>query len=253
MSEPVLVSSRPVDGVCVIHLNRPAARNAFNVEMQAALDGLLRELEPDPAVRAIVVTGAGDKAFSAGYDVKEMSALDDDGMLLDYLQRQRWMGYVAHYPKPLIAAVNGAAHGAGAIIATAMDIRVGGPRTEFRFTAASYGGANNTWQLPLIVGYARAKEFTMTARRIGADEALGSGLINHLVDDAAVLDKAVDIATQIAANSPEGVQWHKRLIHENVGRSYRDAYDAENTVMNGELRPGRVAELFGDFLARSRK
>lgn len=157
--------------------------------------------------------------------------------------------YLASYPKPLIGAINGSAHGAGAIIATVLDIRVGGSRSDFRFTAAAYGGANNTWQLPKIVGMAKALEFVMTSRRIGAQEAAQAGLLNHLVPDDQVLEKALDIASQIAANPSAAVCWHKALIHANIGRSYEDAYLAENAVMNSELRPSRPDQIFQSFLA----
>jgi enoyl-CoA hydratase/carnithine racemase len=252
MSYEYLALDRPADGVHVITLNRPAARNAINTAMQQELDDLLRTLEHDTEARAIVLAGTGDKAFSAGYDIKEMEGYGADAMLANYAQRQQWVGYVAQYGKPLIGAINGAAHGAGAILATALDIRVGCSRSEFRFTAALYNGVNNTWQLPPIVGFAKAKEFVMTGRRVGAEEALQTGLLNHLVADDAVVATAVEIAAQIAANPPAGVFWHKALIHAGLGRSYEDAYNAENAIMATELRPGRPAQLFERFLTTRR-
>lgn len=247
---PTIRVSRPADGVALVTLDRPAVRNAITTPMQRELDAVLRDLRGNDAVRAIVVTGAGDKAFSAGYDVKELEAYDEDTMLVNYLERQGLMQAIAEFPKPLIGAVNGAAHGGGAILASVLDIRVGGTRTDFRFTAAAYGGVNNTWQLPALVGMAKALEFTMTSRRIGADEALQCGLLNHVVADDVVAEKAIEIASQIAANPPAAVAWHKALIHANMGRRYMDAYAAENAIMNGPLRPGRPAQLFEAFLAQ---
>ncbi|MGQ0700406.1 MAG: enoyl-CoA hydratase/isomerase family protein [Panacagrimonas sp.] len=249
MSYENLLIARPADGVCTITLDRPEVRNAISTAMQLELDTALRELERDDSVRAIVLTGAGDKAFSAGYDVKELEAYDEDRMLLNYLERQPLVWYLASYAKPLIGAINGPAHGGGAIVATALDIRVGCSRTNFRFTAAAYGGANNTWQLPHVVGVAKALEFVMTSRRIGAEEALQAGLLNHVVANDRVLAKAVEIAAQIAANPAAAVCWHKALIRANIGRSYEESYRAENAVMNNELRPGRPGQLFQAFLA----
>lgn len=251
MSHESLKLDRLDGGVCVLTLNRPDARNAIDSRMQAALDAALRELEADAAVRAIVLTGAGDKAFSAGYDIKEFEALDEDGLLRDYLQRQDWVWNLASYSKPLIGAINGIAYGAGAIIATALDLRIGGTRTVFRYTAASYGGVNNTWHLPRVVGLAKAKEFLMTARRVEADEALQAGLLNRVVADDAVLDAAVELAAQIATHPPAGVYWHKTLLHEQFGTSCRQAFERENQVMSNQLRPGRPADVFGTFLDRT--
>jgi len=244
-----LLLETPADGVAMVTLDRPQSRNALNLEMQGELDAVLRELATDDGVRAVVLTGAGDKAFSAGYDIHEMQTWSGDTLLLNQLRRESWLWNVATHPKPLIGAINGFAHGAGAIIATALDIRVGVGSAEFRFTAASYGGANNTWQLPQVVGWAKAKEFLMTARRINAQEALQAGLLNHVVSEAEVRGKAIEIASQIAAHPPEGVRWHKALLHSHLGRGYEERYRAENAVMNNELRPRPPAEVFAAFRA----
>ena len=218
--------------------------------MQHELDELLRELGTDVAVRAVVFTGAGEQAFSAGYDIKELGGFDVDAMLANYEERRTLVWNVASFPKPLIGAIKGSAHGAGAILATAFDIRVGSAQTDFRFTAAAYNGVNNTWQLPKVVGLAKALEFTMTARRIYGDEALAAGLLNHLVEPNQVLTKAVEIAAQIAAHPPAGVQWHKALMHANIDRSLADAYAAENEVMSTVMRPERPDQIFSGFLGK---
>jgi len=235
------------EGVAVITLNRPELRNAINLAMQAEIQAALKTLEADIGVRAVVFTGAGDKAFSGGYDIHEMREWDEDELLNVNLRREPWIWQVASYSKPLIGAINGAAHGAGAIIATAFDIRIGCSRTDFRYTATSYGGANNTWQLAPIVGWARAKEYLLTARRISADEALAAGLLNHVVADDQLLAKAIEIASQIAVHPPAAVSATKRLLHEHLGRRYEDAYRAENAVMSGELKPRRPDNLFTRF------
>lgn len=249
---PLLLVETPAEAVRVIRLNRPEARNAITTAMQHELDALLRELAADSNVRAVVLGAVGEQAFSAGYDIKELSGFDVDAMLANYEERRALVWNVAAFPKPLIGAIRGAAHGAGAILATAFDIRVGCAQTDFRFTAAAYNGVNNTWQLPKVVGLARALEFTMTARRISGEEALAAGLLNHLVAADAVLDKAIEIAAQIAAHPPAGVQWHKALMHANVDRSLAAAYAAENEVMTTVMQPGRPADIFSGFLGKPR-
>lgn len=252
VTDQTLLLERPVDGVAVIRLHRPQAHNALDLAMQAALDALLTTLESDDNIRAVVLTGSGEKAFSAGYDIHEMQHFDRDALLLAQLRREPWIWHLANYSKPLLGAINGIAHGAGAIIATALDIRIGGPKTEFRYTAAKYGGANNTWQLAPVVGLAKAKEFLMTARRIKADEALQAGLLNHLVDEADVLPRTIAMAAEIAANPPEGIRHTKALLHANIGAAFDAAYRAENAVMMNELAPRPPAELFDQFLNQHR-
>jgi len=244
-----LLIDQPAEGVALITLNRPRSRNALTLDMQAELNEALRQMERDEAVRAIVITGA-DKSFCAGYDLHEMKDMSADALVLAQLRREPWIWYTATHPKPLIGAINGAAHGVGAIIATALDIRVGCAATEFRYTAVAYGGANNTWQLPPVVGLAKAKEFLLTGRRVGAEEAIQAGLLNHLVSPEELVAKAVEIAALIAANPPEGVRWHKALIHAHLGHGYEEAYRAENAVMMNELRPRPPAEIFSGFLAK---
>lgn len=247
-SREFILLDAPVDGVRVVTLNRPAARNAMHTAMQHELDAVLRELQADESVRAVVLAAAGNEAFSAGYDIKELGGFDVDAMLENYEERRPLVWNVAAFPKPLIGAIRGSAHGAGAILAAVLDIRVGCAQTDFRFTAAAYNGVNNTWQLPKVIGLAKALEYTMTARRIYGEEALAAGLLNHLVEASKVLDKAVDIAEQIAKHPPAGVQWHKALMHANLNRTLAEGYAAENAVMTTVMRPGRPAEIFSGFL-----
>ncbi|MDB5970153.1 MAG: crotonase [Hydrocarboniphaga sp.] len=249
-TEPGLLIQRPADGVALVLINRPAARNALDIATQQQLDEALRGLAADENVRAIVITGAGDQSFSAGYDLKEMQHFDTEALMLAQLRREPWIWAIAQYPKPLIGAINGHAHGAGAIIAAALDIRVGCSRSDFRFTAINYGGANNTWQLPKVVGLAKAKEFIMTGRNIGPTEALQAGLLNHVVADDQLLAKAVEIAALIAAHSSEALYHVKALMHDNFGRGYEEAYRAENAVMMNELKPAPPAQSFEKFLKK---
>ena len=246
MSEALLLET-PAEGVTLVTLNRPQSRNALDLATQLELDDLLNQLANDETVRAIVITGAGDKAFSAGYDLREMKNFDANKLALVQLEREPCIWNIASYPKPLIGAINGFAHGAGAIIATALDIRVGCSRTDFKFTAINYGGANNTWHLPRVVGLAKAKEFIMTGRSIGADEALAAGLLNHVVADDEVVSKAIEIAALIATHDAGALYHVKALMHANFERGYEEAYRAENAVMMNELRPRPPSEIFQDF------
>src|SRR3546814_7644128 len=110
-----------------------------------------------------------------------------------------------------------------------------------------------TWQLAPIVGLAKAKEYLLTARRIDAQEAFRSGLLNELVEPAVVAERAIEMAAMIAANPPAGVQETKRLLHAAIGDSYEAAYQRENALMHGALRPGKPTDMFNGFLGKSPK
>jgi 2-(1,2-epoxy-1,2-dihydrophenyl)acetyl-CoA isomerase len=244
---PLLVE-RPVPGVALVTFGRPEARNALDTGLQRLLDAALTALEGDPGVRCLVFTGAGDAAFSAGYDIHELARLSPDEVTLALLRREEWMWHLASLPMPTIAAVNGAAHGAGALVACALDLRIGCERTNFRFTAGAYNGANATWSLPQLVGMGRAMELLFTSRPVGADDAFRMGLLNAVVPASSLRDEALRLAEEIAAHPPGGIAETKRLLHAGSGRGLQDRYEAENLVMRTTLRPRPMPELFARFL-----
>jgi enoyl-CoA hydratase/carnithine racemase len=249
MTEPELLIDRPADGVAVLTLNRPDKLNAVTMELQERLDRALVELESEPDVRCLVLTGAGFKAFSAGYDVHEMGPWSADQLVLALLQREEWVWRVAVHPQPIVAALNGLTYGVGAIMASSVDVRIGCPDTVWRFTAGQHGGANATWNLPALVGRGRAAELLMTSRKVEATEAERIGLLDHVVSDrAALLPAAIETARAIAASPPAGTRAIKRLLREHVGRTVEEAFIAENIAMRTELRPRPIGELYSDFL-----
>jgi enoyl-CoA hydratase/carnithine racemase len=244
-----LLVERPGDGVAVVTINRPERHNAITIDLQRRLDRELTTLEDGGDVRAVVLTGAGDAAFSAGYDVHEMAAWSADELAGSLREREPWIWHLATTELPLVAALNGITYGAGAIIATCADIRIASSSTVFRFTAARYGGANATWSLPSLVGRGRASELLMTARAVGAPEAERIGLVNRVVPDGQLLEAALDVAGQIAANPAAGVRAIKRLLREHQASPVRDRYEAETEAKQTELAPKPVAELYKDFLS----
>lgn len=238
----------PARGVALVTLNRSEVHNALDMGMQRLLDEHLGALEGDPGIRCVVFTGAGDAAFSAGYDIHELAQFTPEEVTLALLQREQWMWHLASLRMPTIAALNGFAHGAGALVACALDLRVGCEHTNFRFTAGAYGGANATWSLPPLVGLAQAKELLYTSRRLGASDAERMGLLNATFPAEELRDGALRLATDIAANPPEGIAEIKHLLHAGLGRSLQDRYEAENVVMRTTLRPKPMPELFAGFL-----
>jgi enoyl-CoA hydratase/carnithine racemase len=239
-----LLLERLDGGVVLLTLNRPDSLNAITMDLQSDLDAAVTELEADESVRSVVITGAGDRAFSAGYDLHEMADWSADELLLSLIKRERWLWHLVETRLPIVAALNGLAFGAGAIIAAGVDLRVGCPDAKVRFTAASYGGANATWCLPPLVGSGRAADLLLTARVMEAAEGEAIGFYNRLVARPDVVGCAVDLARDIAGNPPEGAQAIKRLLREHRGRDTQDRFEAENLVMRTDLRPRPIAEVY---------
>jgi 2-(1,2-epoxy-1,2-dihydrophenyl)acetyl-CoA isomerase len=247
MAYEFILSETLAGGVGVVTLNRPEVLNALSRGLVRELDEALVAFDDDPAIHCIVVTGSGEKAFSSGADIHEAVARGREEGHLTQFAWQR-----SQLKKPTIAALNGLVYGGGTMLACELDIRIGCERTRFRFLQSSVGRLGPTWTLPLIVGMPRARELLFTARVVGAEEALRMGLLNQLVPAEQLMDTAVEMARQIAANKPEAVQGIKRLIGEHVGRSWEDMLEAERGY-RVNLEPPPPTEAFKDFLASKRR
>jgi len=191
---------------CVI-IDRPAVRNAIDPDTAAALEAAADSLEADPSVRAVVLTGAGEKAFSAGADLATVAAGRDRELLRP---RGGYLGLTA-YPrrKPWIAAIRGVAAGGGLELALSCDMIVAGVGARLGLPEVKRGtlaGACGVWRLPRRVPAAIANEWLLTGALIAAPRAHAAGLVNHVVPDEDVLREAMALAASIAANSPAAVR-----------------------------------------------
>ncbi len=238
------------DQVAVITLNRPDKLNALSFGLARELDEALTEYERDEAVKAVVLTGAGERAFSAGADIHEMAGLTSEELAQRQAFRSEATWHVASFAKPLIGAINGLAYGGAALLSSTLDLRIGCERTQFRFLAASYGRVNSTWSLPLLVGLPKAKELLYTGRAVAAEEALRIGLLNQLVPAAQLLETAVEIGQMIAKNDARMVQGIKRLLHDQIGMGWRDRYGDEEDARASWLAAGHPRDGFKEFLSR---
>jgi 2-(1,2-epoxy-1,2-dihydrophenyl)acetyl-CoA isomerase len=239
-----------LDGVAVITLNRPDKLNALSFGLARELDEALTEYETDDAIKAVILTGAGERAFSAGADIHEMAGLSSEELAQRQAFRSEATWHIAIFSKPLIGAINGLAYGGAALLSSTLDLRIGCERTQFRFLAASYGRVNSTWSLPLLVGLPKAKELLYTGRVVAAEEAERIGLLNQIVPAARLIESAVETAQMIAKNDARMVQGIKRLLHEQLGMSWRDRYATEEDARATWLAAGHPREGFRDFLAR---
>jgi enoyl-CoA hydratase/carnithine racemase len=209
MSDSVVVVS-VAGGVGRMRLNRPDKRNAISAAMAAQMHEAMERLDADDGVQVIVVEGT-DGAFSAGADMTESNASYEAGERR-FNPSSEAAARVGASPKPTIAAIDGPAYGAGALLACACDIRVISDRTRFRFPGAEYGLVVGAAGLAVLVGNALAKELIFTSRVVEADEAVRIGLANRVVAAGALGATVDELTAQIAQGSPLAAAWAKRVI-----------------------------------------
>ena len=230
MSEPsdqavVLVECQGY--VAIVTLNRPESLNALTPELIRALTETLEQLDGDPDVRAIVLTGAG-RAFCAGADVKAMNRQQSGeagAERLDLRTMHRLQLVLQDLGTPIIAAVNGPAVGAGCDIALACDVRIAGERARFGETFARLGlmsGDGGTYLLPRLVGIAWACELIYTGDIIDARQAEAIGLVREAVLDGQLMDSALELAGRFAAGPPLALREARRAIYRDLNRSLKD-------------------------------
>jgi enoyl-CoA hydratase/carnithine racemase len=211
------------DGVAWLVIDRPEARNAINRAVGEGLWDGFRRFEADPAVAVLVLTGAGDAAFCAGADLKEMAAL---GMTVPPRDMAPHLGRNLEVTKPVIAAVNGAALGGGFLLAQMCDLCVAAESASFGITEARWGrGAPWAAPLPWLVPPRVALQLLLTAEPIGARRAYEVGLVNLVVPDAALREEAGRLAATVAANAPLSVRAAKAMVHASAGRDLDAALD----------------------------
>lgn len=216
MTYATLLVERSADGhVATVTLNRPEQMNAINTAMGEELLACFDRLSSDAAVRAVVLTGAGDRAFCAGGDLKERNEMTDEVWRAQHVIFEQAAFRILRCPVPVIAAVEGFALAGGCELAVLSDFIVAGETAVFGVPETTIGlfpGIGGTQLLPRILGAPLAKELIFTGRRMKAEEAKAAGLINHLVPKGQALARALEIAASIAANGPLAVRQAKKAI-----------------------------------------
>lgn len=202
--EPLLVERR--DGLAILTLNRPDRRNALSRELLARLGEVGATLAVDPSVRAVVVTGAGDRAFCAGADLKERQQMSHAEIRTQLVRYETQLGWLAAPRFPTVAALNGAALGGGLELALCCDLRVAVRSAELGLPETSLAiipAAGGTQRLVRVLGEARAKELILLARRVSASEALQMGLVHRVVDDpSSLLSETLSLIQPILDGAP---------------------------------------------------
>lgn len=214
MSDVILTENR--DGVLIVTLNRPESMNSLNRELLAALNQLANQVSVDRSVRVVVITGAGEKSFCSGADLKERATMTPIEVK-QYIQMIRnTFTMVENLPQPVIAAVNGFAFGGGTELALASDIRIAAPNATMGLTETSLGiipGAGGTQRLARLLGKGKAKELIFTAHRAKADEAMAIGLVNQVAPEGGLLEAALAMADRIKKNAPVALEMAKYAIN----------------------------------------
>jgi enoyl-CoA hydratase len=204
-------------GLLLLTLNRPAVANALNTQMGGDLLAFFEEINGAPnRQRGIVLTGAGDKAFCAGGDLKERHGMSDEAWQDQHLVFERMVRAFIACPVPVIGAINGAAYGGGCELALCCDFAYAAETARFALSEVTLGimpGSAGTQTLPRAVGERRAKELILTGRPFSASEALAWGMINRVCPPATLRDEAIETGRRIAENAPIAVRQAKHAIH----------------------------------------
>jgi enoyl-CoA hydratase/carnithine racemase len=231
-----IVVSRTEDQILLVTLNRPEVSNALNTRMGLDLLELFEKFSIDlEGLRAVVVTGSGDKAFCAGGDLKERNGMTDASWQSQHAIFERMVRAMMGCPLPVIAAVNGAAYGGGCEIAAASDFVYAATTARFALTEVTLGimpGAGGTQNLARAVGERRAKELILSGLPFTAVEAETWGLVNRVIEPSDLPETTLAIARRIAANGPIAVRQAKQAIHRGLQMSLWDGLAFEIEAYN---------------------
>lgn len=233
--ETIAVERRD-EHVLLVTLNRPAVYNAMNTQMGLDLMELFEGFAIDAeGLRAIVLTGSGDKAFCAGGDLKQRKGMTDEAWLSQHAIFERMVRAIMSCPIPLIAAVNGVAYGGGCELAAATDFIYASSDARFALTEVTLGimpGAGGTQNLARAVGERRAKEIILSGLPFSVEEGRAWGLVNKVLAPGELVEAALGIARRIAGNGPIAVRQAKQSIHRGMQMSLSDGLAFEIEAYN---------------------
>ncbi|WP_312364705.1 enoyl-CoA hydratase/isomerase family protein [Ensifer sp.] len=238
--------------VGIITLNRPEILNAWHSAMRQQLVAAFKAFEEDEAVRAIILTGAGDRAFSAGQDLNETRTFDG-------ARGQEWVGEwerlydaMRSLSKPLIAALNGVAAGSAFQVALLCDFRIAHPGVRMGQPEINSGIASTTgpWMMREMIGLSRTIDLTLSGRLMQSDECQAIGIINRIVPQERVMDEALSLAHELAAKPPVAMRLDKQRFREMTEAGFRDCLEAGARIQREAYASGEPARMMEQFLAR---
>jgi len=218
MSEDVLLVEEE-NGIVTLTLNRPQVMNSFNFQLLHALKEQIESVRFKRDIRVIIITGAGEKAFCAGADLKERTTLSPDQVKEFIFTIRNLFTSIEQLNKAVIAAVNGVALGGGTELALASDIRIASMNASMGLTEtrlAIIPGAGGTQRLPRLVGRGKAKEMIFTGQRIGGQEALNIGLVNKICEQNDLIDECKKMAAMICETGPIAIEQAKYAVNYGI-------------------------------------
>jgi enoyl-CoA hydratase len=241
------------ESTLVVTINRERALNALNKETVAELQEVFSQHWSDDTISAVIVTGAGEKAFVAGADITELAGLDVRSGTDLSARGLYLMKTIQNFPKPVIAAVNGFALGGGCELAMACDIRLASEKAKFGQPEVNLGiipGYGGTQRLPRLVGRGKAMQLILTAEIIDAAEARRIGLVDEVYPPEQLMEKALGMAAVIATKAPIAVQLAKECIHRGIETDLSTGCDLEKAHFGAVCGSADKSEGLGAFLEK---
>ncbi len=217
-TDPLLLAEEKEQAV-ILTMNRPKVMNCLNFDLLYAIRDKIDELQYRTDIRCVIITGAGEKSFCAGADLKERATLPPEKVKKFIITIRNLLTSIQNLPIPVISAVNGVALGGGTEVALASDIRIAADNASMGLTEARLAiipGGGGTQRLPRIIGVAKAKELIFTGRRVDAQEALDIGLVNKVTSQDTLLDESLKMASMIAETGPIAVEMAKYAIDKGI-------------------------------------
>lgn len=249
---PNLILIENLEGITIVTFNRPAQRNALSAELREQFVAALAEFNADASQRALVITGAGGQAFSAGQDLKEARDITAETAAEWQEQLKTYLGTIRNLDKPCIAAVNGAAIGAGFYTALLCDIRIAHPAIRMGQPELNVGFPSiiGTRLMYMTLGHSATVELTLSGRLVDGDEALRRELVNELVTPETVLPRAIEWARDLAAKPPQAMKLTKQALREFTQDIFDGAIETGKRLQPIAYGSGEPQQVIAQFMAR---
>lgn len=243
------------NGVAIVTLNRPEKLNALSAEMLSGITETFREFSEDPSLRAVILTGAGDRAFCAGTDLSILLDLEPNGARAASERGQAACAAIESCPVPVIAAVNGLAAGGGFELALACHLRIAEERVKFTLPETKHGllpGYGGTQRLPRLIGTGRALAMIIAGGELSATEALGIGLVNRVVDRGRAGSAAAEFVGVIAGMAPLAVRACLRAVNQGFPLPFSEGLRLETELFAELFTTSDAREGAAAFLGKRR-
>lgn len=244
-----LVTVERDGGLAIVTLSRPEAMNALSADLREQLSSAIDKLEADNDIRVMILTGAGERAFTAGLDLKELGGNADSAAIT--IATDDPVVALGRFSGPIIGAINGVAITGGFELALACDVLIGTPNTRFADTHARVGilpGWGLSQKLTRLLGPSRAKEVSLTGNFILAEQALDWGLINHIVPANALMDKARNIASDMLSCVPETLAAYRKLMDDGYATNF-----GAGLKLEAEISAAANRQVNGDAIEQRRQ